>query len=98
MRRINRIRQIAKDLGIENWNTIQASTRDNKRAMIRSPKGTLIHFGQYPYNGVGTFIDHGDVKIRDAWRKRHMKIKNKDGNLVYKDQESASYYSFNLLW
>ncbi len=97
MRRINRIRQIARDMGIQNWNTIKASTRDNKRAMIISPTKKLIHFGQYPYDK-GTFIDHGDTKIRDAWRKRHMKIKNKDGNLVYKDPESASYYSFNLLW
>ena len=45
-----------------------------------------------------TFLDHKDNKKRDAWRARHSKIKNKNGQLVYKLKSSASYWSWHLLW
>ena len=45
-----------------------------------------------------TFIDHKDKKIRDAWKARHMKIKNKAGQLVYKLRTSPSFWSMTLLW
>lgn len=55
----------------------------------------IINFGSK--NG-STFIDHHDEKKRKAWLARHMKIKNKQGQHVYKLKTSASYWSLNLLW
>ena len=54
-----------------------------------------INFG----SDVGsTFIDHNDNKKRKAWRARHSKIKNKEGQFVYKLKTSPSFWSYNLLW
>ena len=54
-----------------------------------------INFG----SDVGsTFIDHNDDKKRKAWRARHSKIKNKEGQFVYKLKTSPSFWSYNLLW
>lgn len=55
----------------------------------------IINFGSK--NG-STFIDHNDEKKRKAWLARHMKIKDKQGELVYKLKSSPSYWSLNLLW
>jgi hypothetical protein len=54
-----------------------------------------IHFG----SDVGkTYLDHGDETIRNAWRARHHKIKNKNGEYVYKLKTSPSFWADNLLW
>jgi len=73
---------------------LQKSTRKNKRFMVEY-QGRLIHFGSATGS---TFGDHGDEKKRKAWRARHSKIKRKDGSLAYKDKNSPSYWSWNLLW
>lgn len=96
-RKIDVIRQRAKQLGIPNWNTIQASDRNGKRASIITPKGKIVHFGIYPYK-TGTFIDHNDLKLRDNWRSRHSMIKTGDGKYAYMNPEQPSYYAYNLLW
>ena len=54
-----------------------------------------INFGS---NVGSTFIDHNDNKKRKAWRARHSKIKNKEGQFVYKLKTSPSFWSYNLLW
>jgi hypothetical protein len=58
-------------------------------------KGHRINFGSDTNN---TFIDHGDEKLRKAWRARHSKIKLKDGRLAYTVPTQPEYYSWHLLW
>ena len=81
----------AKALGADDLKT---STRQGKRYMVLYG-GKLIHFGS---STGSTYIDHKDVKKRDAWRARHSKIKNSKGELVHKLKTSPSYWSWNLLW
>jgi hypothetical protein len=82
------------------------STRKDKKYMVRTPKGKLIHFGQIGFEqfkdstGLGLYshLDHGDKNRRRLYRLRHRAIKTKDGKPAYKDKESSSYYSWNYLW
>jgi hypothetical protein len=96
-RKLQEARQIARHLGIEGWQSLQISKAKGKRFSIRY-RNKLINFGQYPYNGQGTFLDHRDKKIRDAWKKRHGKIVNQYGEIAYMNPESPEYYSWNILW
>jgi hypothetical protein len=90
-------KKVAKKKKIQNWETLQVSKVKDKRFSIITPSGRLINFGLYPFKGDGTFLDHDDVNIREAWRARHSKIKV-GSNLAYKDKESPEYYSWNILW
>ena len=57
--------------------------------------GKIIHFG----SDVGqSFLDHKDETIRKAWRARFEKIKNKEGQYVYKLKSSPAYWAYTLLW
>ena len=54
-----------------------------------------INFG----SDVGqTFIDHGDVRKRKAWKARHSVIKIKTGEYAYTLKTQPSYWSYHLLW
>jgi hypothetical protein len=55
----------------------------------------IINFGSK--NG-STFYDHNNKKLKMNWFKRHSKIKNKLGDYVINNPDSASYWSANLLW
>lgn len=90
-------KKVAKDKKIQNWETLKVSNVKNKRFSITSPSGQTINFGLFPFKGEGTFLDHNDVIIREAWRARHSRIKKGD-HLAYKDKESPEYYSWNILW
>ena len=57
--------------------------------------GKKINFGN---KGSSTFYDHHDEQKRDAWIKRHSKIRNKQGEFVMMKKESPSFWSRNLLW
>ena len=96
-RLLNKARKIAKDKNIINWQTLEISEAKNKRFSIMSPSGKKINFGLWPFKQ-GTFLDHQDTKIRDAWRARHSKILLKDKTLAYKNKESPEYYSWSILW
>lgn len=93
-RKLNEVRKIAKNKKI--IGEINISKAKNKRFSIRV-ENKLINFGVWPYSGDGTYIDHKDENIREAWRKRHSKILKND-KPAYKDKTSAEYYSWNLLW
>ena len=93
-RKLEEVRKIAKKLNIKE--EINISNAKNKRFSVRY-NGHLINFGVWPYSGSGTFIDHGDNKIREAWRARHSKIM-KDGKPAYLDKSSPEWWSWNLLW
>ena len=88
-------RNISTNLGIQG--TINISKVKGKRFSITRPDGKKIHFGVWPYTD-GTFIDHGDEKIKKAWKARHRKILLKDGKPAYKNEDSPEYYSWRILW
>ena len=87
------------------------STNKNKKMMVLTPKGKIIHFGQIGYED---FTQHKDKKrqqsycarsagIKDKQRrenycKRSAGIKDKQGNLTKNNKESANYYSRKFLW
>jgi hypothetical protein len=95
-RNIDKAREIAKKRGIENYDTLSISNRENKRFKILSPNNKIIHFGLYPFKN-GTFIDHNNETIKKNWKARHIKIL-KDGKPAYLNRESPEYYSWNILW
>jgi hypothetical protein len=97
-RLLNKAKQVAKSRNITNWDTLDIAKAKNKRFSIVSPAGKKINFGLWPFQGKGSFLDHGDNTIREAWRARHSKILLKDGKEAYKDKESPEYYSWHILW
>jgi hypothetical protein len=54
-----------------------------------------INFG---LKGGSTFIDHNDTAKKEAWYKRHSKIKNKQGQFVIGLKTSPDFWSARLLW
>jgi len=88
-------RNIAYNLGIEG--TITIAKAKGKRFTITRPDGKKINFGLWPYSGEGAFIDHGDEKLKKAWKKRHREIL-KDNKPAFKNKDSPLYYSWNILW
>ena len=93
-RKLKQANQIAKSNGL---GELQVSNASQKRFSIRSPSGKLINFGLFPFSGKGAFLDHGDEKLKEAWRKRHSKIM-KEGKPAYLDPESPEFYSWRILW
>lgn len=96
-RLLGKAKIIAMKNNVLNWNTLEIAKAKDKRFSIISPSGKKINFGLWPYRGDGTFLDHENTKIRDAWRARHIKIM-KDGKPAYKNKESPEYYSWLILW
>lgn len=96
-RQLSKVKLIAKQKNIKNWETLEISKVKNKRFSIISPSGKKINFGLWPFSGKGAFIDHEDDTIKKAWKARHSKIL-KDGKPAYKNMESPEFYSWSLLW
>ena len=71
------------------------STNKNKKMMVLTPKGKIIHFGQIGYED---FTQHKDKKRKENYCKRSAGIKDKQGNLTKNNKESANYYSRKFLW
>jgi hypothetical protein len=96
-RLLSEAKKKAKSIGIVNWDTLEISKAKDKRFSIITPTGKKINFGLFPFKGKGTFLDHKDIKIKEAWQARHKKIM-KDGKPAYLNKESPDYYSWNILW
>ena len=94
-RKLSAVKRLAKDLSIKG--KLEISDRKNKRFMITLDDNSIIHFGQYPYKGRGTFIDHHDEKIKSAWQARHSKVML-NNEPAYLNPNSPEYYSWHLLW
>lgn len=94
-RKLKEARAVAKKKGIKEQ--INISNAKNKRFSV-IVDGKTINFGLYEFSGRGTFLDHKDEKLRDAWRARHSKILLKDGTPAYLNKNSPEYYSYNILW
>ena len=63
--------------------------------VMKDGKKKLIHFGDSRYLD---FTQHKDEKRRKSYLARAKGIKNKKGELTYKDKNSANYYSVKYLW
>jgi len=94
-RKLGQARAIAKSKGIAG--TIEISKAKNKRFVIIRPDGKKINFGLWPFSGEGSFLDHGDEKLKKAWRARHSKIM-KDGKPAYMSKDSPDFYAWRILW
>ncbi len=81
---------------------IKKSSRADKKFMITSPGGKLIHFGQAGYKDYEIYLrTEGKEKADDMRRryvKSHSKIRLGDGTLAWKSPESPEYYSHRALW
>jgi len=73
----------------------QEKTGKRFTAIFRIHKGgkviKITHFGQRNPKK-GTYIDHGDIKLRSAYRTRHK------SDLTTKDYKRAGFLSYYLLW
>ena len=97
-RKINEARSVALKRGIiKSSEELQLSKNKNKRFSIKV-NNKIINFGLWPYSGKGSFIDHGDEKLKLAWRARHSKIILKDGTPAYMSKDSPDYYAWRILW
>ena len=88
----NELIQKAKDLGAI---SLDYSTRKNNKYMVTLQDGNKVHFGSPKYED---YTIHKDEKRRDKYLARSKKIKNKNGELTYKNIDSPNFWSVNLLW
>ena len=58
-------------------------------------KPKLIHFGNKNYED---YRQHKDKKRRANYLKRAKGIRNKQGQLTYKDKNSKNYHAIKHLW
>ena len=82
----------AQKLGAE---SLDYSTRKNNKYMVTLPEGKKVHFGSPKYPD---YLYHKDQERRDKYLARASKIKNRQGELTYKDPNSSNFWSYNLLW
>ena len=63
--------------------------------VMKDGKKKLIHFGDSRYLD---FTQHKDEKRRKSYLKRARGIRNKKGELTYKDKNTSNYWSVKYLW
>ena len=79
------------------------STRPEKKLMVEV-NGKTIHFGDRSMQqfkdrtGIWKSKDHGDEKRKKSYLARAKGIKDKQGNLTWKDPSSPNYHSVHVLW
>ncbi len=88
--------------------SVFVSKAKNKKYSVRiktdEGKTKLIHFGdsrmQQYKDKLGHYsnLDHGDKERRRRYLARAKGIKDKNGNLTWKNKNSANYYSIKYLW
>ena len=83
------------------------STRPDKKLMVtvKSKDGDkTIHFGSRDMEhfrdktGIWKSKDHGDETRRRSYLRRAKGIKNKAGELTWKNPMSANYHAVRILW
>ena len=83
--------QKAKNLGTSAFG--KSKVKGKRYYVIYNNK--IINFG----SDIGsTYIDHHDKNTRRAWRARFSKIKNEQGQYVYKLPSSPAFWAWHLLW
>lgn len=79
------------------------STRPNKKLMVKV-NNKWIHFGDAKMQqfkdrtGIWEMTNHHDPIRRKKYLARAKGIKDKDGNLTWKDPNSANFHSVHILW
>ena len=68
---------------------LSASTRKDKKFMIETPNGKIIHFGAYGY---ADYTIHRDDERKERYIKRHERREDWD------NPETAGFWSYWLLW
>jgi len=68
-----------------------------KSVYVKGKNGNpkLIHYGHSDYQD---FTQHKDEKRRKSYLARAKGIKDKQGNLTYKDKNSKNYWAIRTLW
>ena len=74
---------------------LEYSHKTNKKYGITLKNNNKIHFGDTRFED---YLIHKNKYRRDRYRKRASNIKDKDGNLTYKNRNSANFWSYHLLW
>ena len=88
---------------IGNFN-YKKSTRKDKKLMVFLKGGKVVHFGNPNYQhfkdktGIWKKLDHNDPQRRENYLKRAKGIKNKKGELTWKDPTSPNYHAIKILW
>jgi hypothetical protein len=83
-----------------------SSAKDKKYSVyvMKDGKKTLIHFGDKNYmhfsDKIGNYseLDHNDKDRQKSYLARAKGIKNKKGELTWKDKNSANYWAVRILW
>ena len=81
----------------------EKSDRKGKKLMT-IVDGKKIHFGDSKMEqfkdktGIWSSKDHNDKERRKNYLSRAKGIKNKQGELTYKDPKSANYHAVRILW
>jgi hypothetical protein len=79
------------------------STRPDKKLMTEV-NGKIVHFGSSKMEhfkdktGIWSSKNHGDDKRRKSYLARAKGIKNKEGDLTWKNPNSPNYHSIRILW
>jgi len=63
--------------------------------VMRDGKKKLIHFGD---SKMKDFTQHRDKERRKSYLARSKGIRDKKGNLTYKDKNTANFWSRRILW
>jgi hypothetical protein len=72
--------------------------------VMKNGKKKLINFGDTRYqhfkDKIGDYsnLDHNDKKRQKSYLLRAKGIRNKNGELTWKDKNSANYYAVKYLW
>ena len=72
--------------------------------VMKNDKKRLIHFGdanmQQYFDKLGHYknLNHNDKERRRRYLARAKGIKDKNGNLTWRNKNSANYYSVKYLW
>lgn len=81
----------------------EKSTRKDKKLMT-VVNGKKIHFGNPDYQhyrdrtGIWKSLDHNDKERRKSYLSRAKGIKDKNGDLTWKNPESPNYHAIRILW
>lgn len=88
---------------IGKYEYLLSDKKDKKLMVIVNNK--KIYFGQKGYEHffdktglLDKKLNHKDEKRKERYLKRSKGIKDKNGNLTYKNPESANFHSINILW
>ena len=88
------------------YKPFKSSAKNKKYSVfvIKDGKKTLIHYGDSRYEhfkdkiGSHSSLDHNDKIRRASYLARAKGISDKQGNLTYKDKNTANYWAVKTLW